>query len=82
MGQRLPDLENLAARIDRCFEADGEISERASPALKEARDRIRGLHRAIKSRLDGLLHDEKFLLNLREGYYTLRNNRYVVPVLA
>jgi DNA mismatch repair protein MutS2 len=82
VGQRLPDLEKLAARIDGCFEADGEISERASPALKEARDRIRGLHRAIKSRLDALLHDEKFLLKLREGYYTLRNNRYVVPVLA
>ena len=82
VGQRLPDLEKLAARVDRCFEADGEISERASPALKEARDRIRGLHRAIKSRLDGLLHDERFLLHLRENYYTLRNNRYVVPVLA
>jgi DNA mismatch repair protein MutS2 len=82
VGQRLPDLEKLAVRIDRCFEADGEVSERASPALKEARDRIRGLHRAIKSRLDTLLHDEKFLLNLRESYYTLRNNRYVVPVLA
>jgi len=82
VGQRLPDLERLAVRIDRCFEADGEISERASPALKEARDRIRGLHRAIKSRLDSLLHDEKFLTNLRESYYTLRNNRYVVPVLA
>ena len=82
VGQRLPDLERLAVGIDRCFEADGEVSERASPALKEARDRIRGLHRAIKSRLDVLLHDEKFLLNLRESYYTLRNNRYVVPVLA
>ncbi|HEY1416705.1 MAG TPA: endonuclease MutS2, partial [Myxococcaceae bacterium] len=82
VGQRLPDLEKLAVRIDRCFEADGEVSERASPALKEARDRIRGLHRAIKARLDNLLHDEKFLLNLRETYYTLRNNRYVVPVLA
>ena len=82
VGQRLPDLEKLAVRIDRCFEADGEISERASPALKEARDRIRGLHRAIKSRLDGMLHDERFLQYLRENYYTLRNNRYVVPVLA
>ena len=30
VGQRLPDLERLAVRIDRCFEADGEISERAS----------------------------------------------------
>jgi DNA mismatch repair protein MutS2 len=82
VAERLPELEKLAARVDRCFETDGEVSERASPALKEARDHIRGLHRAIKTRLDGLLHDERFVGNLREGYYTLRNNRYVVPVLA
>src|SRR5262249_54672284 len=82
VAERLPDLEKLAARIDHCFETDGEVSERASPALKDPRDRIRGLHRAIKTRLDALLRDERFLVNLREGYYTLRNNRYVVPVLA
>lgn len=82
IGRRLPRLEQLARRVDRCFEADGEISDRASPALKEARDRARGLHRHIKTKLDGMLHDEQFLPNLRESYYTLRNNRYVVPVLA
>ena len=58
------------------------ISDRASPELKEARDRVRGLHRSIKGRLDELLHDEGFAPNLRESYYTLRNGRYVVPVLA
>jgi DNA mismatch repair protein MutS2 len=82
VGQRLPDLEGLAARIDRCFEADGEVSERASAALKDARDRIRGLHRTIKTRIEGLLRDERFILHLRESYYTLRNNRYVLPILA
>jgi len=82
VGERLPDLGGLAARIDRCFEADGEVSERASPALKDARDRIRGLHRSIKTRIEAMLRDERFVLHLRESYYTLRNNRYVVPVLA
>lgn len=82
LARRLPMLESLAVRIDRCFEADGEISDRASPELKTARDRVRGLHRSIKSKLDDLLHDEKFLTNLREAYYSIRNGRYVVPVLS
>ena len=67
---------------DRCFEADGEISDRASPELKEARDRCAGCTGASRRRLDELLHDENFLPNLRENYYTLRNDRYVVPVMA
>ena len=82
IARRLPMLESVARRIDQCFEPDGEISDRASPELREARDRARGLHRRIKSRLDELLHDESFLPKLRENYYTLRNGRYVVPVVA
>lgn len=82
IARRLPELESLALRIDRSFEADGELSDRASPELKEARDRARGLHRRIKSRLEELLHDEKFLPNLRENYFTIRNGRYVLPVVA
>ncbi|HZA49302.1 MAG TPA: endonuclease MutS2, partial [Myxococcaceae bacterium] len=79
---RLPLLVPLASRIEDCFEPGGEIADRASPALREARDRVRGLHGTIKARLDKLLHDEKFLVNLREAYFSIRNERYVVPVLA
>jgi DNA mismatch repair protein MutS2 len=82
LGRRLPMLEALASRIDRSFEPDGTISDRASPDLKEARDRASGLHRRIKGKLDELLHDEGFVPKLRESYYTLRNGRYVVPVVA
>jgi DNA mismatch repair protein MutS2 len=82
LGRRLPMLEALASRIDRSFEPDGTLSDRASPELKEARDRANGLHRRIKGRLDELLHDEGFLPKLRENYYTLRNGRYVVPVVS
>ncbi|RKG83228.1 endonuclease MutS2 [Corallococcus terminator] len=82
ISRRLPFLEAMARRLDQCFEPDGEISDRASPELKEARDRARGLHRRIKTRLDELLHDEAFIPKLRENYYTLRNGRYVVPVVS
>ncbi len=80
LGQRLPVQNRLATRLDRSFEASGEISDRASPALKDARDAARGLHRRIRGRLDELLRDEKFSGSLREGYYSVRNERYVVPV--
>ncbi len=82
IGKALPDLESLGTRLERSLEPSGEISDRASTALKEARDHSRGLHRTIKARLDKLLHDEKFAANLREGYFSVRNERYVVPVLA
>jgi DNA mismatch repair protein MutS2 len=78
----LPELEPLAARLDSSFESDGTLSERASPALKEARARVRGLHRAIKGRLDSLLREPAFTVHLREAYYSVRNGRYVLPVLA
>lgn len=80
LGRRLPVLNKLATRLDRSFEASGEISDRASTDLRDARERARGLHRRIRTRLDELLHDEKFNDNLREGYYSVRNDRYVVPV--
>lgn len=82
ISRRLPLLVPLASRIEDSFEPSGELSDRASPALREARDRVRGLHGTIKTRLDRMLHDEKFLGNLREGYYSVRNDRYVVPVQA
>ncbi len=82
VGRRVPLLEALATRLDRSFEASGELSDRASPELREVRDRTRGLHRSIKARLEGLLRDEKFTTNLREGYFSVRNDRYVLPVLA
>jgi DNA mismatch repair protein MutS2 len=82
IAQSLPALEPLAARLEVSFEADGTLSERASPALREARVQVRGLHRAIKSRLETLLREPAFALHLREAYYSVRNGRYVLPVLA
>lgn len=82
IGGQLPPLESLGSRIDRCFEPTGEVSDSASPALRDARARARALHRSMKGRIDKLLHDEKFLINLREPYFSLRGGRYVLPVLA
>jgi DNA mismatch repair protein MutS2 len=80
IAHELPEVDRLATRLDRALEPSGELSDRASPELKAARDRVRGLHSSIKARLDALLADQGFAVNLRESYYSVRNERYVVPV--
>jgi DNA mismatch repair protein MutS2 len=80
IARRLPLHGRLATRLDRSFEASGAISDHASVELKAARDRARGLHQRMRARLDELLRDERFATNLQEAYFSVRNDRYVVPV--
>jgi DNA mismatch repair protein MutS2 len=80
IGEGLTDLTSLARRIETSFEPSGEVSDRASSALAAARDRSRGLHRDIKQRIEGLIADREMEDTLQEKYFTLRNERYVVPV--
>ncbi|MBX7101338.1 MAG: endonuclease MutS2, partial [Myxococcaceae bacterium] len=82
IARAIPDTGKLPSRLERSIEPSGAISDSASPGLKAARDRTRGLHRTIKARLDDLLHDEAFKANLQEQYYSVRHERYVVPVLS
>ncbi|HET8540151.1 MAG TPA: Smr/MutS family protein [Anaeromyxobacter sp.] len=72
----------LADRIERAIEPSGAISDRASPALAEARERARGLHRALKAQVESLLASPEMERHLRDRYFTIRNERYVLPVLA
>ena len=82
LGEPLSDAGRLADRIERAIEPSGAISDRASPELAQLRDRTRGLHRALKTRVEGLLLDEGMAPHLRDAYFTIRNDRYVLPVLA
>jgi DNA mismatch repair protein MutS2 len=72
----------VADRIERAIEPSGAVSDRASPALAQARERARGLHRALKAQVEGLLADPEMERHLRDRYFTIRNERYVLPVLA
>ena len=82
IGEQLSGDERLADRIERAIEPSGAISDRASPELSGLRERVRGLHRALKAHVETLLADEQMQLYLRDQYFTIRNDRYVLPVLA
>ena len=78
----LSDDEGLAGRIEEAVDPSGAVTDRASPALGGLRERVRGLHRALKSQVEALLGDEGLSRHLRDRYYTIRDERYVLPVLA
>jgi DNA mismatch repair protein MutS2 len=80
--QELSQLVPLAQELERAFDPSGKLLDSASPLLGELRERARGLHRAIKQRIEELLKDEKIVPMLRDAYYSVRGDRYVLPVRA
>jgi len=82
LAEALSPSDALADRIERAIEPSGIVSDRASPELAAARERSRGLHRALKIQVETLLADPEMQRHLRDGYFTIRNERYVLPVLA
>ncbi len=82
MVQRLHDLSDLASHVTRTFEPSGALRDDASFELADYRRRARQMHERLKGRLEALLHEPEFVHRLQDNYYSLRNDRYVVPVQA
>src|SRR5205807_3518599 len=80
--EELSELEPLAAELERAFDPSGKLLDTASALLAELRERARGLHRAIKAQLTEMLADEEVVGMLRDAYYSVRGDRYVLPVRA
>ncbi len=76
----LPDLTPLAEEINSAVTAEGRISDGASPALAAARRREREQHARLRRELEALVHDPAWKPFLQEDLYTLRHDRYVLPV--
>ena len=82
LADALSDFEPLAQELERAFDPAGKLLDTASPLLAELRERSRGLHRSIKARLEEMLKDEEVVGMLRDAYYSVRGDRYVVPLRA
>ncbi len=79
---KLSSLKILEKDILQAINKNGEILDRASPALLEIRDRLRGLREKAKKMLDHLLHREDLQPIFQEPLITIRNGRYVLPIKA
>lgn len=80
IGTALPDLEHLHTRLYDTFDDDGTISDDASPALEGLRARRRALHEQVHRRIQQLLKDDETKSRLQDQYFTIREDRYVLPV--
>lgn len=78
----LSDLNELADCIARSFDPSGNLSDDASPVLRSLRRQVRLLHQQIKDHLESILNDPSYAQELQDNYYTIRANRYVIPVKA
>ena len=89
MESALDDLFNslypnkyLEERITNAILSETEISDNASPELKEIRRKKRHYENKIREQLDSMIHSSHYSKYLRDGIVTQRNGRFVVPVRA
>ncbi len=73
-----PTLDALADELTQSFDADGSLSDRASPRLKELRTETQAARTRMLARFDDLM--SKYEGILQDRYVTEREGRYVVPV--
>ena len=79
---RLVDHSALEAEIDAALEADGEVRDSASPDLAAARRESRQIAGDVQRRISSCLQDPDIVGALSDSFFTIRNDRYVLPVRA
>jgi len=82
LAERLPNQRSLADEIEACIDPSGEVRDDASPELARARHDAHQLAGELQSRLQRALQSRDVAPYLSDSYYTLRNDRYVLPVKA
>lgn len=60
--------------------SEEEISDNASPTLRNIRKQIEMKHSTIRSKLNSIINSQKYKKYLQESLITIREGRFVVPV--
>lgn len=76
----LPTCAGLAGVLARDLDAEGRLTDDASPRLRGLRRQILTLRHELESRLERLLDSPPVAQALQERYVTVRNGRYVLPI--
>jgi DNA mismatch repair protein MutS2 len=82
MFDRLEPVPALAAEIDRCILAEDEISDDASPKLRQIRRTISGMSERIHNALNRIVNSSAGRTYLQDPIVTMRSGRYCLPVKA
>lgn len=73
-------FKSIEDRINECIVSAEEISDHASPALRQIRRLIESKNDSIKHRLNAIISSSQNQKILQEAIITIRQDRYVVPV--
>jgi DNA mismatch repair protein MutS2 len=82
LAELLPEHPELEREIVRCLDPEGGVRDEASPALAAARREAHELAARLSDRLERILRDPDVRSALSDDYFTVRNDRYVLPVRA
>ncbi len=78
----ISDESALVREIGKTFDEKGEIRDSASPGLLRVRKEIRSIKARAKELVDYFLNDKKTKELLQEEIVTIREDRYVLLVMA
>ncbi|SME96540.1 endonuclease MutS2 [Pseudobacteriovorax antillogorgiicola] len=73
-------LPHLATAIETAISPEGEILDSASPELLSIRRKKLSLRKTIETEIKGLLSDHEVENYLQDKFFTVRSERYVVPI--
>ena len=80
LAEMLQDERRFARRVLRSFDESGALTDDASPELSTRRSRVRQLRAEAQERLGDLVREYDDLELLQDRNFTIRNDRYVLPV--
>lgn len=80
VGDGLDPCEDLREALNQAIEPGGRLSDKASPDIAKLRRAVQNQHDRLKARVDSLLRSEDLEEYLQDDYYTVREDRYVLPV--
>lgn len=76
----LEPLTPLNNELKRCIISEEEISDDASPGLKNIRRQMQLANERIRSQLNSMVNSQTTRTYLQENVVTMRNGRYCIPV--
>ncbi|MBI2373477.1 MAG: endonuclease MutS2 [Deltaproteobacteria bacterium] len=80
IGASIEDLSQTAELVASSFDPDGRLADDASKELGALRKKLFLCREAIKEKLLEILASDEVKAHLQEQYYTIRGDRYVLPV--
>ncbi|MCC5909319.1 MAG: endonuclease MutS2 [Clostridiaceae bacterium] len=80
LARSLNTFKNIEEKIDLCIVSETEVSDHASPELKNIRRQISSKNDALRNKLNSIINSSTYQKYLQDAIITIRQDRYVVPI--